>query len=269
MPYAKERSIHFSADSPSFINIINNRLAPIGMAEATHLLLFEQMNQWPAIHYIAKGRTQDKLDSDSPACTFFKVKTPQREKHYIFSLPTDVFLGVRLYQHKSSTPIPTAYLNDEGAVSSLTSYFNHFSEHSLLLIADHQYGGELDHELRALRQANWYRLEGIDPYLTFMQMFLKRRVDFTFVYPASLVTFPDISQQLRSYAVEGVPDFVSSHIMCNNTPETHRFLARVNEALQRLYSSQAFMQALLDFTPISEHDFIKRLVTSRRFLLGE
>jgi hypothetical protein len=48
---------------------------------------------------------------------------------------------------------------------------------------------------------------------------------------------------VRSYPIAGSPQVVAGHLMCNNTPDSRKFIRQVNDALLALYADQAFIAA--------------------------
>ena len=201
------------------------------------------------------------MDTENATCTFFKLQTNERAKKYIFSYPTDIFLGVRLYQLKSSPPISEAYLNKKGGLKSLSDFFNRKGNSSvLLLMPGKPFGTELDEEISQINPSSIYFLTAEDPYSSYIDMFLKKRSDFIILYPSVLEPYTKQGAELRSYSLPTDKQFISSRIMCNNTAESRAFIANANKTIKQLYQTEAFIQAILTFTPKADHQLVRDIL---------
>ncbi len=262
--FVNSAPIHFIIDSDSFKTFFENDSEPTNMHEATYQLIFNEIKMIPQISLIPHLRMKHFLDSTQATCTFYHLKTPERTNRYIFSYPTDIFLGVKLYQHKSSKPIDERFLDNEGRLLSVSNFFNDkTNDANLLLMSGKSYGFELDQQIKEINPISKIMISGESPNKAFLGMFLKKRVDYIIYYPTVFLHFPEEAKTLRSYPIKGSRPYMFGRIMCNNTATSQDFITRVNQVLKKLYSSDEFLNAILDFTPRAEHEHVKEIIRTR------
>ncbi|MEP1553936.1 MAG: hypothetical protein ABJJ44_17055 [Paraglaciecola sp.] len=262
--FVNSAPIHFIIDSESFKTFFEKDSKPVNMHEATYQLIFNQIKMIPKISIIPDLRMKYFLDSEQPTCTFYRLQTPERTNRYIFSTPTDIFLGVKLYQHKSSKPIDERFLDKVGRLTSISNFFNdETNAANLLLMSGKSYGFELDQQIEEINPISKIMISGESPNKAFLGMFLKKRVDYIIYYPTVFLHFPEEAKTLRSYPIKGSPPYMFGRIMCNNTTASQAFVTQVNQALKKLYVTDEFLNAILDFTPEDEHGHIKHIIQTK------
>lgn len=261
---ASTESIHFIIDSESFKTFFENDSEPTNMHEATYQLIFNEIKMIPKISLIPDLRMKHFLDSKQATCTFYHLKTPERTNRYIFSYPTDIFLGVKLYQHNSNKPIDERFLDNEGRLLSVSNFFNDKSNAaSLLLMSGKSYGYEIDKQISSINPDSKVMISGESPSKAFVNMFLKKRVEYIIYYPTVLLQIPEEAKNLRSYPIKDTPPYVFGRIMCNNTATSHTFINHINQVIKNLYNSDEFLNAILDFTPEAEHEHVKEIIQTK------
>ncbi|WP_412722949.1 hypothetical protein [Alteromonas sp. D210916BOD_24] len=204
-------------------------------------------------------RVTSLMNGDVPMCTPYRLKTQDREKVYVFSLPTDIFFNRRLYQHKSSQPLDGSFLNNQGDIVNLVDMMASSSDYTLLVGADHSYGDFLDNMIAQIPPHSLYTRHGIDPYTSMIQMLSKGRIDFYLSYPSVIRSGP-VAENVRSYGIAGMPSYEEGHLMCNDLAESRAFLTKFNAALIHLYRSGAFSDMAEKYMSNSEGQQLQRIV---------
>lgn len=254
-------SVQFITDSKNFKLVIENKKLPAAIVDATNSLILKSMGLAPSLLLIPAMRLNDFMDTEKATCTFFKLQTSERSKKYLFSYPTDIFLGVRLYQLKSSAPISEAYLDKQGGLKSLSVFFNRKGNNSLLLLMPGKpFGTELDEEISKINPSSVYFLTAEDPYSAYIDIFFRKRSDFIILYPSVLEPYTKQGIELRSYSLPTAKQFISSRIMCNDTPESRAFIANANKTIKQLYQTEEFIQTILTFTPKADHQLVRDIL---------
>ncbi len=250
-------------ESSALIDVINGRKAPGGIIEATNSLLFKRLQQAPNLKLVPPNRIDSEMAKGASICTFFRLKTPEREKHFLFSKPIDIFLGPRLYSLSSAKPIPDKFLDKEGRVLNLTDLFNlSESKTTLGLLPNSSYGAMIDKQIAEIKDEVVLPTNNSDPFGGFVRMFFKGRFEYMIMYPANLTQpeFQDVS--LRSYEIVGNEPFLFAQIMCTDSDASRDFLHKVDAALTELYQDRAYVDAIKLFTPVSEHAVVDEIVKS-------
>ncbi|MEW9797987.1 hypothetical protein [Alteromonas sp. CYL-A6] len=246
-------------DRESFVRAIRNNTEPDSIVQAAYQQLFNDIGA-PAFELTPGERALQLLDGEAPVCMPFKLKTAAREANYLFSLPTDIYLSLRLYQRESSPPLGAALLTDDGKVRSLTDAI--MASGVLILISGHSYGSVLDAAIENIPASRLYYKVGMDPYQAYLQMLARGRGDFALLFPSVAAS---LSQQtpLREYAISELPTFTTGHLMCNDRPASRAFIDKVNTALQAHYRDGSFEQVHAPYFSDADqgvlHTFIQTL----------
>ncbi|MBT0585413.1 hypothetical protein [Alteromonas oceanisediminis] len=253
-----EHDIQFITDSLALLQVMQGERQPQSIIEGTNSLLFAQLDLSDRVTFLPFKRHDAALKSESPTCTFFRVKTVEREGRYLFSLPVDIFLSPRLYQIASGLSIPNTYLDNQRDIVELADFFNNSQRNATLAtMPNASYGQAIDEALAKIVRSSVYQISANDSYSGLIQLFLKRRVEFMLMYPANTGGLETLqSTELRSYGFASVPAIIEGHLMCNETQQTQLFIAQANNALRQLYRSTEFEQVLKRFTPVADQALI-------------
>jgi uncharacterized protein (TIGR02285 family) len=261
--YLIAKSPNFVTDSAPFISVMENKIEPATMTEATNHLLLERLGVMPKITLLPTLRIERFLESEQPTCVFNRIRTSDRANKYIFSYPTDVFLTAKLYQHISDPPIGNEFLDDKGRLLSLARFFNQKNNNDmLLLMSGGSYGAEIDKKIKDIDPSSIVMVTGENPTASYLKIFFKNRADFIIFYPSAMERIFEQTDELRSYTISASEHFISGRIMCNKTAGSHTFIGKVNKALKELYLTDEFINAILDFTPKSDHQFVREIINS-------
>ena len=248
-------------DTSDFVKELTGEKPINSMISETNYLLLKRLNAINKVQYQISDRHTQILESEQPACSLYKIKTPEREKRFLFSLPTDVFLAHKLYQLSENPIIATKHLTKDGQVSSINDMFNSAEfKGKLLLLDGRSYGDDLD---KLLTKINTDKLEFINarqPYASYLKLFELKREDYVIAFPSIIHEHPTLSRNTRSYQIQGIDSHVSGRIMCNDTKETRAFLHAANKELKRLYDSSEFYLAISRYLPSTSHDLLAQII---------
>ncbi|WP_340680390.1 hypothetical protein [Paraglaciecola sp.] len=233
----------------------------INVSTATNSLVLNTLSKLFRIDYVGVNRTLILMEEDNPICATTKLKTPQRQKKYIFSKAINLFLGRLLYQHQDDKPLPQSLLDEEGKITRLADVFSMFPNKYLVLGRAAVYGPEIDKQIAELLPQNILYREGAD-FDQIPIIFDRRRNDFLLGYPAQVFELLGKNFPIRSYKLAATAEYVVSHLMCTDTPETQALLQQVDNNLDTLYKNGQLLQAHLRWLPNSEQETFKQLFHS-------
>ncbi|KAF7786664.1 hypothetical protein PRUB_a1297 [Pseudoalteromonas rubra] len=208
---------------------------------------------------LAPGTRIDQLlQSNLPFCALNRIKTRQRAKQYLFSLPVHLYPSHRLYFLPLNIEL-APFLNEQGQLTDLIALLQAHPRTTLLTEAQRSYGDYLDTQLARVDKTQLIRRPGGDSYKATITMFERGRVSFILTYPTTIQRYASklTLEQVHSIEIANNPPFVLGHIACSDTPETRQFLKVVNTALRHLYQTARFYELHLRYLPESERDYFK------------
>ncbi|WP_218313175.1 hypothetical protein [Alteromonas antoniana] len=240
-----------------------------GALYVSYRLLLNELDAPLDFIYAPYKRTQRLLTEAEPACTFYALKTAPREQAHYFSLPLTFLSTPRLYI-RGDKPLDDDLLNENGELKSLEAFFDAKPDALMLLIDGVSYGDALDSRLAALSERNIVKRASGDRHNKLSGMFFRDRVDIALIYPQEvkqhLALNPEDTEPFQSYVIAGVPATTSGYIMCNQYPQTEALIARVNQALMRLYDTTAFIEGQLRHSPGSEFPVLEAAILEAKQL---
>ncbi|GGF79091.1 hypothetical protein GCM10011338_34310 [Alteromonas lipolytica] len=233
-----------------------------------HLVLFKHMSLVFKPILLPTLKVEPRLKQTKPACTFGRLKTAERAKAFIFSLPTEFFLAHQLYQNTATGPVDRTLLNADGEITHLGSLFDFYRGRKLILLKGRSYGELLDEQIRALPDAVKYFRSGNDMYTEDIAMLEKARGDYILSLPYNVfkTQHKDKHGEFLSYPIAGNTRYNAGHVMCNDTPETRDFINQVNTALKEVYATPEFEQAHTDYTDPASYERIKMVLNELKSL---
>lgn len=201
-------------------------------------LLFDQLNEYDfefkMVHdysNIEQSANQDNL------CYCDMLKTEEREKHFQFSDPFAIYLGLQLY---SKTPLPT---NTNNQVN-LRQLFVDNPEHKIGLVLGRSFGEKIDQQLADLKRKQVIEIPA--KLNSILAIFNHDRFDYLIEYPQYVnLHWPNISnQKLYSYAIEGGKPYSVGYMMCTKTKTNDIFITRFNQSIENLGRSGTLFNVL-------------------------
>lgn len=252
---AKQRIFLLSDDENDRHQLLS--LQPVSLATDTLNLVLNQLTDEFDfdVQSAPISRIDSLLDRYANACVVNRVKTPERQAHYLFSLPIHMFPNHRLYYDASWVTIDAKQLNEQGELLSLQTLFTAKSERKLLLVKDKSYGDYLDSQLALLNKNNTQYRSGGDYYSALLAMLERHRSEYALMFPATFFeqTRQKVqNEQLRSVAIAGNPTYILGHIACKQSDVATTFIAKVNHVLKQLYNDERLYKAHIRY--LSEAD---------------
>jgi len=192
------------------------------------------------------------LKSADNICGANRVKTNERALNNIFSLPINVYPGVRLYYNNKHSDVPKSIINQHGEVNSLSELFKMQPDKVIGLSKGRSFGMYLDKQISQIPKENVILRAGTGRYKALMEMLLKKRIDYLIDFPTEVKRRMDLealngrinaSADITSIAIAKSPAFIFGRIACTKTVVGEAFIAEVNEILLALYKKPTFYQA--------------------------
>jgi len=194
-------------------------------------------------------RSLQMMDNSKNICVVNKIKTTTRLNKYIFSRPINLFLGRRLYQHRSFAVLPDHETIGSGVF--LPELFPENPTAKVIISGQISYGDALDKQISALSEDNKIIRQSSEHDTGVISMFARGRAEFALLYPHQVYD-SSLTLNARSYAIAAIPPYVVGQLMCTKNIITERFIKRINAHL----SSQNSLDKLLNihFSHINPND---------------
>jgi uncharacterized protein (TIGR02285 family) len=177
------------------------------------------------------------------------LKTPSREKNFIFSHPTALYIGLRVYsktQIDIKEPIDLIELSLRNKNKTFGIPFGK------------RYDIKIEKQLDLISKQKIVNTSTNN--LTELKMFNANRFNYMLGYPSTVNSlWPKISDnQVYSYEVKGAEGYVLSHLMCSKTESNAAFIKAFNTSLKVSYKNKAFFDIQYQSISIdNQKDFIK------------
>ncbi|NQZ22516.1 MAG: hypothetical protein HRT53_10700 [Colwellia sp.] len=246
------------ADIPAFLK---NRPTYIAM-ETLNLLASSIKNHKIKLAYAPLSRMDYLLKNKKNLCVTNRIKNSERESFGFFSLPLNLYPGLRLYYVEdkigATNKIPKQLFNKQGQLISLSTLFKALPKNKLAIGQSRSYGKFLDKEIAALAQENIYRRSGENEIKAIIHMLAQKRIDFFIGFPTDFNVVSkkiEKSVNFKSIEIANSPRFILGHLVCNKTPKNELFIGEINKLLLALYKTDAFYQAHIKY--LDHSDIVK------------
>lgn len=194
-------------------------------------------------------------------CVAGRIKNSEREQTQIFSQPNYLYPNLKIFYNEGKN-IPPHYLNKEGKLISLPSFFNSDSEHVLTIERNRSYGNFLDKQINLISEENLNieQLKGSN--MAIISMLLRSKIEYTLLYPTSfnrkINLLKNYKLKLKSTAIDGNPPYIFSRIACSKNELGRKMITNINRILDELYLSEDFYNIHTQFLQKSEHIQFKK-----------
>ena len=229
---------------------------PVSIATDTNNLVLNSMKNYQfTFQVVPMPRIDILLKSTESMCVGNRIKTAERLETSVFSLPLNIYPGIRLYFLKSRDDIPKSLLNKQSELLSLTSLFQEFPERILGKTKGRSFDSFLDSEIDELSPRNLLLLSGSGNAYAINYMLFKKRVDYVIEFPIEINgAINSYSQKvdIHSLPIANSPKLIAGRIACTDTEVGRKFIAEVNKVLINLYQTPEFYQAHARY--INEND---------------
>ena len=201
-------------------------------------LLFDKLNEYDFEFKVVNNYSNINQNADQDnLCYCDMLKTPERSKHFQFSAPFALYLGLQVY---SKTPLPTNFQNQV----NLPLLLEQHKDKKVGLASGRSFGEEIDQQLK---KSNPTQVIDIPTKLnSALAIFNHGRFDYLIEYPQYVdLHWPNISsEKLYSYPLEGGKLYSVGHMMCTKTETNAAFIARFNQSIESLRRSGALFNVL-------------------------
>lgn len=247
--YAQKEIYWFTDSVKTSTQVTQDISIALSAVADTNRLLMTALPQYQLNIEYAQSPSIARLLKKLPnSCAPNRVKTPDRLKDNIYSLPINISLGMRVYfkEGVQAHTLPKKTFNNSPKLSSLASLFTGKSTHILGVENGRSYGVFLDSQIAALEKYNLVIRNGIEATPSLVKMLLKDRIDYIIEYPfginETLSNLPyDIT--LDSLRIANSTDYIVGYVACHKGVLGQEVIENVNSALQKLYRSYSFYQA--------------------------
>lgn len=252
-------------DSEAFVTSVTNDEG-YGTISTVYALLFNKIGLPEKLTLTPLNR-QDRIleQTQYAACSLYRFKTQERAKKFAFSKMIYFMLHYRLYQQFDESPLADDLLNQNGELTSLSALFEARPNSNLLIIPSFSYGDVIDAQLASVADSVKIEWSGGNPHNRLSSLFFAKRADYTLMFPAEVADYikqNNSGTAYRRYSIANVDHATKGYIMCNKHPDAYAFIDKVNKALPELYRLPEYEKAHTDYYQESEHDSIKKLISS-------
>ncbi len=178
-------------------------------------------------------------------CAPNRIKTAERERDSLFSLPLNVYPGLRLFSTEAAQQIPAKLSNEQSQLLSLVDLFTHFPDKVLAVSTGRSHGYYLDQQIAQIKANNLYDRGTKNRFSLVIGMMSKNRIDYIIEFPSVVKRMMKAAQHpiaLKSIEIADNPKYMTGYLACSKTPLTQRFINYVNTVLRQLYQSDEFYQ---------------------------
>lgn len=259
-PFPQGLELH--SDDNNITRHINFTAQPVSASVDTIKLLIQRLDWNVTVLNVPLVRSLSYMDAGKAVCIVNKIKTPEREKKYLFSKPVNFFEAQRLYQLTELPPISDAFLDKQGAVKSIHAVINSQPESTILTPTDFSFGEKIDKDLKQLNRNQNIPISNSSYFDSAMKMFAFKRTDYAIVFPVELQRSSDeyLTHDVRSYPIASNPKYIAGRFWCSDSPESRRLIATINKVVKTLYSDPEFIEAHTRYLPEQSAVAIKKII---------
>ena len=263
----------FHADNAFLTERVNLSVKPYSTSVDTVQMLVDELGYKDPVLHVPLVRSFAYMQHGENICVLNKIKAPEREKNHLYSLPLSFFQTQRFYQLASLPPIDKHLLNKKGQLLSVSKVMKAYPDAFIVMPEEYSFGERIDENLKQVSREQILYVANDVYYSRFMEMFAKGKSDFALIFPASI--YLSYGEQMpvavRSYSIAGNPSHVSGHVICPDTPQGAKHIARINTAIKRIYLKAEFIDAHTRYLPAQDGQNLKAFIkqTVRKLLLVE
>ncbi|MCW8091244.1 hypothetical protein [Alteromonas sp. ASW11-130] len=231
---------------------------------ATTTLLFQQLNLEPTYTYVTAESIPRLMATEGNVCVLNRVKNNSRQSRYLFSLPVNFFAFYHLFKSAEQDDIPANLLTPEKKVNKINEVLEQRPNTKIVVSEERSYGDKIDKQMEKIEAKQKIELDSRTPVRRSISLLLKNEADWLIVSPDALFSqLGDMKpEELKGYPLAGLPDYFTGHIMCNRSPNTKAFLAKVDDALLSLYENDEFVQAHTLYSHPNNRANLSRIISS-------
>jgi uncharacterized protein (TIGR02285 family) len=247
------------ADIPFFL-----KKQPTYIAMETVNLLASSIKDYQIkLNYAPLARVDYLLQNKQNICAVSRIKNAEREAFGLFSLPLNLYPGLRLYyvENRTTNKIPEQLLNKQNQIISLSALFNALPAMKLGINHSRSYGKILDKDIASLLPKNIYIRAGENHRKATIDMLMQNRIDFLVEFPTDFnAESKKINKTVKFKSIEiaNSPRYILGHLACNKSEKSKIFINEINKSLLALYRTKEFYQAHIKYLDRSDIDKFKQ-----------
>lgn len=250
-----EQNLTWLIETEEVAKNLNSNAKTSIASDTTRMLLKELDNTQFHFQVAQLPRIEKLLNSKGNYCASERIKTDERVKNNLYSLPVHIYPSLKLYYLAKLHPLPSHLINKDKSLTSLNDLFKSKPRQALTIVKKRSYGAFLDKQIRSLSPKNLIERAGSNQYQAIPKMLLKGRIDFALLFPtAYLKELNRESNRNKSYSISisGDMPHITGYVACSRTPLGQRVITQINSILLSLYKQEAFYQAHIRY--VSEMD---------------
>lgn len=256
------QGLELHSDDNNITRHINFKAQPVSASVDTIKLLMQRLNWQVTVLNVPLARSLSYMEAGKAVCIVNKIKTPEREKKYLFSKPVNFFEAQRLYQRTELPVIADTFLDKQGAVKSIHDVINSQPESTILTPADFSFGERIDQDLELINKNQKIPISNEAYFGSSMKMFAFKRTDYAIVFPVELYrkSGEDKTHDVRSYSIADNPKYIAGRFWCSDSPASRQLIAMVNKVAKTLYADPQFIEAHTRYLPQQSAVAIKNII---------
>jgi uncharacterized protein (TIGR02285 family) len=232
----------------------------------TTRMVINKLHDFELEFYVATPTEIDVLlNSERAVCSAARIKTDERAKNTLYSLPVNIYPNLRLYYPRKLHPLVNEVKNDKGLLKSLPELFLHYPDQVLTIIKNRSYGAFLDREISKLKSQYIYEIEGRKKHTYLPKMLQRGRTAFTLIFPTTYkksITQTVAVDANNSIGISGTKPFILGHIACSRTQLGNKVIAQVNQIIKSLYLTDKFYLAHQNYISKVDSESFKQQFTN-------
>lgn len=269
----QKNAFAFHADNAFLTERVNLDDQPFSTSVDTVQMLVNELGYKEPVLHVPLVRSFAYMQHGENICVLNKIKAPQREKNHLYSLPLSFFQTQRFYQLASLPPIDEHLLNKEGQLLSVSLVMEAYPDAFIVLPEEFSFGEKIDEDLKQVSREQILYVANDVYYSRFMDMFAKGKSDFALIFPASIYLSygEQMPVSVRSYSIAGNPSHVSGHVICPDTPQGAKHIARINAAIKRIYLKAEFIDSHTRYLPAQDRQNLQFFIeqTVQKLMMSE
>ncbi|WP_100643845.1 hypothetical protein [Alteromonas facilis] len=254
--------LRLHSDNQFLTSRVNLDSSPFSIGVDTVQMLLDNLEYDAPVDFVPLPRSLLAMEKNDSICIVNRIKTPQRNAQYLFSLPLNFFQTQRVYQLAELPPIESTLLTPQGEIKNLKQVLDAYADSAMVIAQHYSYGNLVDQQIAELADNQRVVLSNDAYYERAISIFANKRIQFALIFPASafLQFDGDLPVDYRSYAIANAPKYVTGHFLCSDSNAGRKAIATLNQAIQTLYQSESFIQTHMRYLPQDAQQEIKHVI---------
>lgn len=200
--------------------------------------------------YMPMKRSLKFMNSGNELCILDKIKSAERIQSFSFSLPMNLFLSRRLYQHNSLPKLSSQTIN-------LLNLLKAQPAHKILITSQISYGENLDRIISQIPKQQVVLRSSGEHGKGLIDMFNNHRAEYALFYPQTL-TDNDANLPANSYQINGTSPYILGHLMCVKSKKMNQFIKVLNNKIREQLSSTKLLKIHKQYVEPNSHEALSK-----------